>query len=212
MSKIDLLGKRFSKLVVIECMGSDARNVYWWKCLCDCGNEKNIHGQSLRNGNTKSCGCIRNDNKQPDRRSRALAPIVAGVYKITNPNGEVYIGGSRTIYRRWLRHREARKKIKIHLSIKKYGWQAHKFEIVHELPLDVTDEILITYEQFYMDAYRDCGFEMLNVKDAGSKAKFSEESKIRMSIAQRNKKPWNYGLKNSQVPWNKGLTKKDYPQ
>lgn len=29
----------------------------YYLCKCDCGNEKIIVGQSLRNGNTKSCGC-----------------------------------------------------------------------------------------------------------------------------------------------------------
>lgn len=118
-------------------------------------------------------------------RRRENVPIVCGIYKITNPNGAIYIGGSRTIYRRWLRHREARKKIKIHLSIKEYGWKAHTFEVVHQLPLDVSNETLIQYEQLYIDRYRECGFEMLNVKDAGSSAKFNSESKDKMSKAQR---------------------------
>jgi len=61
-------------------------------------------------------------------RRREIVPIICGIYKITNPNSEVYIGGSRTIYRRWLRHREARKNIPIHRSIKKYGWRDHSFD------------------------------------------------------------------------------------
>jgi len=100
-------------------------------------------------------------------RSRANVPTVCGVYKITNPLGEIYIGSSRTVYRRWLRHREARKKVPIHLSIKKYGWKAHIFEIICELPLDISEVDLINQEQVYIDAYTDCGFKMLNVKKAG---------------------------------------------
>lgn len=118
-------------------------------------------------------------------RSRENVPQIAGIYKIINPLGDIYIGGSRTIYRRWLRHREARKKIKIHLSIKEYGWRSHKFEVVHQLPLDIDDDTLIQYEQLYIDLYRDAGAKMLNVKDAGSKAKFSKESKIAMSKVHR---------------------------
>jgi len=121
------------------------------------------------------------------KRSRANVPIVCGIYKITNPNGAVYIGGSRTIYRRWLRHREARKKIKIHLSIKQFGWKAHEFKIIHELPKDVDNDTLIRYEQLYMDLYRDCGSNMLNVKDAGSKAKFPQESKSLMKESNKKK-------------------------
>jgi len=28
-----------------------------WKCKCKCGNETIVSGKSLRNGNTKTCGC-----------------------------------------------------------------------------------------------------------------------------------------------------------
>lgn len=196
--KDNLVGKIFGKLTVIEFAQMSKHRTRQWRCICECGKEKIIEGQSLKNGNTQSCGCLTSELAKQlpaHRHSRAFVPIVCGIYKITNPNGEVYIGGSRTIYRRWLRHREARKNIKIHLSIKEFGWKAHTFEIVHELPKDVDDETLIMYEQIYMDLYRDCGSIMLNVKDAGSKAKFSDESKKRMSIAQRGKTPWNKGVK-----------------
>lgn len=166
---------------------------------CQCGNIFSV--ERYRENTAKYCSLkcrskFRNyelnagnfiKNEDESSRARHNVPQKCGIYKITNPNNEVYIGGSRTVYRRWLRHREARKKINIHLSIKKFGWREHKFEIVHELPLDVSDDTLLIYEQFYMDAYRNSGFNMLNVKDAGSKAKFSEESKINMSIAQRNR-------------------------
>lgn len=61
-SFIDLTGKRFGKLTVI-CRDSDkeepsGRKVPMWKCKCDCGNEKVIRGAFLRNGSTKSCGCL----------------------------------------------------------------------------------------------------------------------------------------------------------
>lgn len=29
-----------------------------WLCVCDCGNEKSVVGQSLTRGDTKSCGCL----------------------------------------------------------------------------------------------------------------------------------------------------------
>lgn len=100
-------------------------------------------------------------------RRREKVPIICGVYKITNSLGEIYIGSSRTIYRRWLRHREAKKNVPIHHSIKKYGWRSHKWEIVSKLPNDILDIDLINQEQVYIDAYLNCGFKLLNVMKAG---------------------------------------------
>ena len=51
-------GKRFGKLVVTGYSHTINKRVYW-KCVCDCGNTCIIHGTKLRNGHTKSCGCIR---------------------------------------------------------------------------------------------------------------------------------------------------------
>ena len=33
-----------------------------YRCKCDCGNEIEVIGQNLKNGNTKSCGCLRGKN------------------------------------------------------------------------------------------------------------------------------------------------------
>lgn len=34
----------------------------YWLCKCECGNITTVLGQSLRNGNTKSCGCLKKEN------------------------------------------------------------------------------------------------------------------------------------------------------
>lgn len=56
---IDLVGQRFGRLVVIKRDGvNDPRhNNIMWLCRCDCGTKKRILGQSLRNGDTSTCGC-----------------------------------------------------------------------------------------------------------------------------------------------------------
>lgn len=63
MSKIiDLTGQRFGRLTVIERSGKVTKDHnICWKCICDCGNIKNIASGTLRSGNTKSCGCLRKD-------------------------------------------------------------------------------------------------------------------------------------------------------
>lgn len=57
----DLSGKRFGRLVVGYDTGERTkhRNVIW-HCVCDCGNEIDLPANALVNGNTSSCGCMRN--------------------------------------------------------------------------------------------------------------------------------------------------------
>jgi len=61
---IDLVGHRFGMLVVekrVEDYISPAGNKSArWLCKCDCGNSVVVHGNSLRRGLTKSCGCVKN--------------------------------------------------------------------------------------------------------------------------------------------------------
>lgn len=54
------IGTRFGKLVVIEDIGFRQQVIghkrRWYKCICDCGNEKEIMGNSLKQGHVFSCG------------------------------------------------------------------------------------------------------------------------------------------------------------
>lgn len=54
---IDLTGFSFGRWTVIERVENDEYGKRLWLCRCDCGVEKIIHGTSLKNGDTKSCGC-----------------------------------------------------------------------------------------------------------------------------------------------------------
>lgn len=39
-------------------------NIDYWNCDCDCGCNRDVSGQSLKNGSSKSCGCLRNESTQ----------------------------------------------------------------------------------------------------------------------------------------------------
>lgn len=53
------IGNRYGRLVVIaQHQFEDNYKTGWWKCKCDCGNEVIVKGTYLRNGDTKSCGCL----------------------------------------------------------------------------------------------------------------------------------------------------------
>ena len=56
---IDLTGERFGRLKIIECAGSSPRGKAMWRAQCDCGESFLTHGEYLRSGHSKSCGCLR---------------------------------------------------------------------------------------------------------------------------------------------------------
>src|SRR5208282_4115136 len=59
----NLVGKKFSRLLVIESLPS-RHNRSRWKCLCDCDNTCEADGKALRSGKKRSCGCIRRERAQ----------------------------------------------------------------------------------------------------------------------------------------------------
>jgi hypothetical protein len=60
MRVIDLQGRRFGRLLVIE--RAPIKNHFKiWRCLCDCGTECNVRSNELLRSNrcgTRSCGCL----------------------------------------------------------------------------------------------------------------------------------------------------------
>lgn len=54
----DLTGKRFGKLVVLNLAEQRGKN-YIWNCKCDCGALTKVSAGNLRDGHTKSCGCLK---------------------------------------------------------------------------------------------------------------------------------------------------------
>lgn len=55
---LQLVNCRFNKLVVLTRVENDANRNSQWLCQCDCGNQKIVRGHFLKNGETKSCGCL----------------------------------------------------------------------------------------------------------------------------------------------------------
>ncbi len=58
---IDLAGQKFSRLVVIQRVKNDKHHNAQWLCRCNCGKKTIIRGYCLKNGCTKSCGCLRKE-------------------------------------------------------------------------------------------------------------------------------------------------------
>lgn len=69
LKTINLIGQRFSRLVVIEQLESTERGQSRWLCECDCGETVKTTGKLLRTEQTKSCGCYSRD-RASDRRNK----------------------------------------------------------------------------------------------------------------------------------------------
>lgn len=66
MAKLDdLTGKNFGKLTVIkrdkDYVGRNGQRQTQWLCLCECGNKVTVRAAYLKDGRTKSCGCLRRE-------------------------------------------------------------------------------------------------------------------------------------------------------
>lgn len=53
----DITGQRFGCLIALGPIGRK-NGAIEWLCACDCGNTATVSVRLLRNGSTKSCGCV----------------------------------------------------------------------------------------------------------------------------------------------------------
>ncbi len=68
----DETGKRYGRLTVVSRIERPGKGLFW-KCVCDCGNESVVWGANLRNGNSKSCGCLGRENKLASKTTHGKA-------------------------------------------------------------------------------------------------------------------------------------------
>ncbi len=61
MKRIDIVGKRYGRLLVLSDAGISASGKKRFLCRCDCGQEKSVLGVSLQRGATRSCGCLQRE-------------------------------------------------------------------------------------------------------------------------------------------------------
>ncbi len=92
----DLTGKRFNMLTVMHSVNDyvspKGLHMSKWHCQCECGNEIDVLGMSLKKGDTKSCGCY---NKKRIRPVKDYTGLYFGelyvLKKYANSNPTKYI-------------------------------------------------------------------------------------------------------------------------
>lgn len=58
MGVIDISGKKYGRLTVIQRNGKAKNGNALWLCKCDCGKTTTVDSYNLRSGHVKSCGCL----------------------------------------------------------------------------------------------------------------------------------------------------------
>lgn len=113
MRLIDLTGKKFNRLTVLERVESKNKKTLW-KCKCDCGNITIVETYNLRHGSTKSCGCYYKEQKNKfyqdcithNKTHTRLYVVWAGMkqrcYCKTSLHYKIYGGRGITICDEWL--------------------------------------------------------------------------------------------------------------
>jgi len=121
---------------------------------------------------------------------------ISGIYKITNPEGKVYIGQSSSIEKRWKTYKrleDVKTQPKLYDSLKKYGWQNHKWEVLEEC----NDK---NYKEEYYISLYDSYNNGLNssIKSKGPSFQ-TNETKQKIGLKNRKPKP-NSGGKGKPKP------------
>ena len=86
--RFDLTGKTFTRWTVLSFQGTSRKGSVWL-CRCACGTEKTVTGETLRNGQSKSCGCL------------SVEMATARIKQLTTTHGHSTRGQMSPTYRSW---------------------------------------------------------------------------------------------------------------
>lgn len=68
----NLINKQFGRLLVIS-RSENKNRKSTWLCQCDCGNIKIVKSEYLKNGDTKSCGCLHKETSSKNAQQMIKA-------------------------------------------------------------------------------------------------------------------------------------------
>lgn len=75
---VDLLGRRFGRLTVVEKTAETHDRYRLWRCRCDCGGEILADTRRLQRGSVRSCGC-----DQKPKKPKPAIPTENGTLLLT---------------------------------------------------------------------------------------------------------------------------------
>jgi group I intron endonuclease len=122
--------------------------------------------------------------------------VKIGIYKITNPNGRIYIGQSTNILLRWGKYKKLHCKDQpsLYNSLLKYGVENHTFDIVEECIIELLDKREIYWGEYY-DVLSNK--HLNNRLGRGFGSYDSDEVKLKKSLCHKGRS--NYWLKDKTL-------------
>jgi len=113
-----------------------------------------------------------------------------GIYKITNPNGKIYIGQSINIEKRIIRYKnlyDCKNQSKLYNSFIKYGIINHNFDIVEECEISELNIRERYYQDYYNVLNKGLNLKLTNLTD--NNGPLSEETKLKIKISLTGHSP-----------------------
>ena len=89
-----IIGMKFNHLKVLRHINTNKKGEAYYECICDCGNLIIVRSDSLKNENTKSCGCIKTENVKKQHINNIIKNTNISRIKKTMVNGKSTINKS----------------------------------------------------------------------------------------------------------------------
>jgi group I intron endonuclease len=114
---------------------------------------------------------------------------IIGIYKLTSPNNKVYFGQTINwdVRKKHYKNKSGQRQPKLYYSLKKYGWNMFKKEIIEICNVEQLNEREIHYKQQFINEFGWDKALFCEIYDTGGGPK-SQETKMKMSISHLGKK------------------------
>lgn len=196
--KDNIVGRKFNRLMVLEqaedYVDKKGKHYAQWRCKCDCGNELVVSGNHLKNGNTKSCGCL-NDERRIENNKKYKKK-----YNIYDLSGEYGIGYTSSGDEFWF-------DLEDYDLIKDYCWSVNSKGYIIAPSLN-DDRKIIKMHRLILDCSD--GYDVDHIH--GKETRY-DNRKENLRIATRSQNNMNKGLQSNNtsnitgVSWHKGIAR-----